>query len=118
MIHLCRDEKILKHKWPYLLLENPDDQVLVFGRGNLVLVFNFNPAKSFSDYGFPVDPGKFQIRLNTDSENYGGQGLVDSDMTYFAHPDQHTSPRHMLKLYIPARSALVLKKISHKRVHQ
>jgi 1,4-alpha-glucan branching enzyme len=117
MIHLCRDEKILTHKWPYLLLENPGDQVLVFGRGDLVLVFNFNPSKSFNDYGFPVDPGKFQIRLNTDSVNYGGQGLVDADMTYFAHPDQHTSPRHMLKIYIPARSALVLKKIPHKRVH-
>ena len=117
MIHLCRDEKILTHKWPYLLLENPGDQVLVFGRGDLVLVFNFNPSKSFNDYGFPVDPGKFQIRLNTDSVNYGGQGLVDADMTYFAHPDQHTSPRHMLKLYIPSRSALILKKIPHKRVH-
>jgi 1,4-alpha-glucan branching enzyme len=118
MIHLFREEKTLTHKWPYLLLENPGDQILVFGRGDLVLVFNFNPVKSFSDYGFPVDPGKFQIRLNTDSVDYGGQGLVNTDMTYYAYPDQHTSPRHMLKLYIPARSALVLKKIPHKRVHQ
>jgi 1,4-alpha-glucan branching enzyme len=118
MIHLFRKEKTLTFKWPYLLLENTGDQVLVFGRGDLVFVFNFNPNRSFSDYGFPVDPGKFQIMLNTDSLNYGGQGLVNADMTYFANPDQHTSPRHMLKLYIPARSALVLKKIPHKRVHQ
>jgi len=118
MIHLFRKEKTLSFKWPYLLLENTGDQVLVFGRGDLVFVFNFNPNRSFSDYGFPVDPGKFKILLNTDSLDYGGQGLVNTDMYYFAHPDQHTSPRHMLKLYIPARSALVLKKIPHKRVHQ
>ncbi len=117
MIRLFREKKILTHKWPYLLLENPGDQILVFGRGDLVLVFNFNPVRSFSDYGFPVDPGKYRIRLNTDGVNYGGQGLVNGDMTYFAHPDLHTSPRHMLKLYIPARSALVLEKVPHKRVH-
>jgi len=118
MIHLFRKEKTLSFKWPYLLLENTGDQVLVFGRGDLVFVFNLNPNRSFSDYGFPVDPGKYKILLNTDSMDYGGQGLVNTDMYYFAHPDQHTSPRHMLKLYIPARSALVLKKIPHKRVHQ
>ena len=98
-------------------MENPGDQVLVFARGSLVFVFNFNPVRSFSDYGFPVDPGKFRIRLNTDDLNYGGQGLVNADMTYYAHPDQFTSPRHMLKLYIPARSALVLSKIPYKKVH-
>ncbi|KPL12096.1 MAG: 1,4-alpha-glucan branching protein [Bacteroides sp. SM23_62] len=118
MIHLFREHKILKHKWPYLLLENPGDQVLVFGRGDFIFVFNFNPVKSFSDYGFPVDPGKFHIRLNTDSVDYGGLGLVEADMIYYAHPDQHTVPRHMLKIYIPARSALVLNKTPFKRVHE
>jgi 1,4-alpha-glucan branching enzyme len=117
MIHLIREEQILRHKWPYLLLENTGDQVLVFGRGDLVFIFNFHPIKSFSDYGFPVDPGKFLIRLNTDSVDYGGQGLVDGEMTYYSHPDQHTAPRHMLKIYIPARTALVLKKLPFKRVH-
>jgi 1,4-alpha-glucan branching enzyme len=117
MIHLIRDEKVLQHKWPYLLLENPGDKVLVFGRGDLVFVFNFNPSRSFSDYGFPVDSGKFRIRLNTDSPDYGGQGLVDASMTYFSQPDLHTAPRHMLKLYLPARTALVLEKIPFKRVH-
>jgi len=101
-----------------LLLENPGDQVLVFGRGDFIFVFNFNPVKSFSDYGFPVDPGKFHIRLNTDSVDYGGLGLVEADMIYYAHPDQHTVPRHMLKIYIPARSALVLNKTPFKRVHE
>ncbi len=117
MIHLFREEKILSIKWTHLLFENPGDQVLVFGRGDLVFVFNFNPGKSFSDYGFPVDPGKFRIMLNTDGGEYGGQGLVDVAMSYFSNPDQYTAPRHMLKLYIPARSALVLKKIPLKRVH-
>ena len=117
MIHLIREEKTLKHKWPYLLLENPGDQVLVFGRGDLLFVFNFNPVKSFSDYGFPVDPGKFRIVLNTDLPGYGGQGLVDDAMIHYSKPDRYTAPRHMLKLYIPARTALVLKKIPFRSVH-
>jgi 1,4-alpha-glucan branching enzyme len=117
MIHLIREKNVLTHRWPHLLFENQGDQVLVFGRGHLVFVFNFNPFKSFSDYGFPVDQGKFRIKLNTDGVDYGGQGLVDDEMTYFAHPDRHTAPRHMLKLYIPSRTALVLERIPFKRVH-
>jgi 1,4-alpha-glucan branching enzyme len=117
MIHLIREEKTLIHKWPYLLLENQGDQVLVFGRGDLLFVFNFNPVKSFSDYGFPVDPGKFRIVLNTDHPGYGGHGLVDDAMIHYSKPDPYTAPRHMLKLYIPARTALVLKKIPFRSVH-
>ena len=99
------------------MYDNPGDQVLVFERGDLVFVFNFNPSRSFSDYGFPVEPGKFRIRLNTDGAEYGGQGLVDAGMTYYSYPDLQMAPRHMLKLYIPARSALALLKIPLKRVH-
>jgi 1,4-alpha-glucan branching enzyme len=117
MIHLIREEKMLTHKWPFLLFENPGDQVLVFGRGDLLFVFNFNPVKSFSDYGFPVDPGKFRIVLNTDHTGYGGHGLVEDGMIHYSKPDPYTAPRHMLKLYIPARTALVLKKIPFRSVH-
>jgi 1,4-alpha-glucan branching enzyme len=118
MIHLIRDSNTLRNPWPYLLFENAGDQVLVFGRGDLLFVFNFNPTGSFTDYGFPVQPGKYSIVLNTDDTNYGGYGLVDNGMTYYSRPDLGTAPKHMLKVYIPARSALIFRHIPTKSVHE
>ncbi len=114
MIALIRKEKTLEHDWPYLLLENPGDQVLAFGRGELVFVFNFNPARSFSDYGICMAAGKFKVALNTDDTGYGGQGLVNTGITYYTTPG---GGQDWLKIYIPARSALVFKRIQIKRVH-
>ncbi|MFC2081193.1 alpha amylase C-terminal domain-containing protein [Bacteroidota bacterium] len=115
MIKLIRKERILEQDWTYLHFEHPGDQVLVFERGNLVFVFNFNPSLSFSDYGFTLNAGKFRIVLNSDHPDYGGQGLVDTNMSYFSQTDDQG--RHWLKIYIPSRSALVFKKISIPRVH-
>ncbi len=117
MIRLIRDSGTLDNPWPYKLFENPGDLVLAFERGDLLFVFNFNPAQSFTDYGFPVNAGKFRIVLNTDDNSFGGNGLVDNSMIHYSKPEQHTAPKHLLRLYIPARSALVLRKLPIKSVH-
>ena len=86
------------------------DQVLAYSRGDMLFVFNFNPCRSFTDYGIPVDKGSYRIVLNTDNTAYGGFGLVDETLTYTTQPTDD-SHRQQLRLYIPSRSAFVLKKI-------
>jgi 1,4-alpha-glucan branching enzyme len=115
MIRLVKTEEILHHDWTSLLLENQGDQVLAFSRGDLIFVFNFNPGNSFTDYGIGIPAGKFRIVLNTDDPQYGGQGLVDSSLAYYTSRD--AQGKHWLKLYIPARSALVFKRLPVRRVH-
>ena len=117
MIILVTDSACLSHPWPEFLLANNGDQVLAFSRSKLVFVFNFNPVKSFTDYGIPVIPGKFRITLNTDDLAYGGNGLVNKDMIYYTFPDAMAAPKQLLKLYLPARSALVLERIPVRKVH-
>ena len=92
---------------------NDGDQVLAFGRGNHLFVFNFNPGKSFSDYGFLVPEGKYRIVLNSDDAMYGGFGRVDSAQDYLTQYDGIYAEDHKgwLKLYIPTRTAIVLEKI-------
>ena len=50
--------------------------------------------------------------LNTDSERFGGNALVDETQTHFTQYDRLHARRKKgwLMLYLPARSALVLKK--------
>jgi 1,4-alpha-glucan branching enzyme len=89
------------------------DQVLCFMRGDLVFVFNFSPTRSYTDYGFLVPTGSYEVVLNTDSKDFGGNGFADDSMTHYTNFDPLYVQDHKewLKLYIPARSAVVLKKI-------
>lgn len=92
------------------LLHNSHDKIIAFRRGDLITVLNFNPVISFTDYGIPAT-GKFRIVLDTDAPLYGGQGRVDTSQSYFSLPDQGryaVTATHHLKLYLPARTAIVL----------
>ena len=79
-------------------------------RKDYVFVFNFNPKQSFTDYGFLVSPGTYEVVLNTDNPAYGGNGLTDDTVKHFtiADPLYEKEKKEWLKLYIPARTAVVL----------
>lgn len=91
---------------------NDGDQILAFSRGGLIFVFNFSPTRSFSDYGFLVSEGSYNVVLNTDAPEFGGYGFADDSVEHFTNVDSAYSGQHKgwLKLYIPARSAVVLRK--------
>ena len=94
------------------LWDKEGDQVLAYQRGNLVFVFNFNGVHSYTDYGILAEPGAYKVVLNTDNPLYDGFGLMDEDVTHYTLPEPpHPSGKQWLKLYIPARSAFVLKKV-------
>ena len=90
--------------------DNDQDQVLAFQRKDLIFVFNFNPEKSFTDYGFLVSPGKYKIVLNSDHPTFGGFGLIDDSIKYstISDPLYKEENKEWLKLYLPARTAIVL----------
>lgn len=93
------------------LWEKDDDQVLAFRRGNLVFVFNFNPFKSFTGYGILAPAGKYEIVLSSDSPDFGGYGNIDESVSHLTQHDPLYAPigKEWLKLYLPARSAQVLR---------
>ena len=107
--------KYARRQWN--LVDNKDlcyhwDQVLCFKRGDLVFVFNFSPTRSYTDYGFLVPTGSYDVVLNTDAKEFGGNGFADDSLTHVTNFDPLYVKDHKewLKLYIPARSAVVLKK--------
>ena len=93
------------------LWEKDDDQVLAFRRGDLIFVFNWSPNKSFDGYGFLAPAGEYEVVLDSDSRKYGGFGLVDDSVNHFTLPDPLYTPagKGWLKMYLPARTAQVLK---------
>ena len=91
---------------------NDGDQVLAFSRRDLIFVFNFHPTRSFTDYGLLVPEGDYSIVLSSDNEKFGGYGLVDESQVHFTQYDKLHARRKKgwLMLYLPSRTALVLKK--------
>ena len=89
-----------------------EDQILAYSRGDLLFVFNFSPTRSFTDYGFMVPQGSYDVVLNTDAPAFGGNGLADDSVEHLTIPDKLLARdgKGWLKLYIPARSAVVLKR--------
>lgn len=92
---------------------NDGDQILAFSRENYLFVFNFSPDKSYTDYGFIMPEGSYEVLLNTDAVEFGGNGLSDDSIRHFTNfdPVYHKDNKGWLKLYVPARSAMVLHKI-------
>lgn len=112
MIDIIKGEKGFQTTPIQEIWHKDSDQILAYKRKNLVFVFNFNPAKSFTDYGFLVEPGAYEVILNSDAKEFGGNGLTDDSITHFTNFDAlyKGEKKEWLKLYIPARSAIVLRK--------
>ena len=112
MLEVVTSEKKFNETPILEIWHNDDDQVLAFSRGELIFVFNFSPTRSYSDYGFLVPEGSYNVVLNTDAREFGGFGFADDTVEHFTNADPLYEKEHKgwLKLYIPARSAVVLKK--------
>ena len=120
MVHLLRtkllmlkDENGTHLPYIYKLWDNEGDQVVAFQRGKLLFVFNWNGQKSFADYGFLAPEGKYRVVLDTDAKQFAGFGQNDDTIEHFTQHDELYAKdgKGWLKLYIPARSAMVLEKI-------
>ena len=118
MVHLLRKSMADIRRFPVQEIWHDDgDQILAYMRGPLVFVFNFSPNRSYEGYGFRVPEGEYEVVLNTDAKVYGGNGLADDSVKHLTNFDPLLARDHKgwLKLYIPARSAVVLKKREEKK---
>lgn len=111
MINVVKSEKHFNLTPVEEVWHNDGDQVLAFKRGKLLFVFNFSPTQSFADYGLLVEAGEYEVVLNTDAKDFGGNGLADDNVKHFTNYDPlyEKVGKGWLKLYIPARSAIVLR---------
>ena len=97
------------------LVANEPDKVLAFIRGDLLFVFNFNPTRSFTDYGVLVPPAtKWQQILDTDETRFGGQNRIAKRQVYtpnLVKDSAHDEFVQQIKLYLPSRTAVVFVRV-------
>jgi 1,4-alpha-glucan branching enzyme len=110
MITLVKKSKLIEVpevNWKY---DHKGNQILVFSRGKYLFVFNFNPTQSFPGYGIPMEASSYRIVLNTDEYRFGGQNRIDDGLVYSTVPDDGKENQNYLRLYMPARTAIVLER--------
>ncbi len=114
MMRLAADYRLLDSPGPHKILENQANLLLGFERAGLVFIFCFHPDQSFTSYPVDLPPGEYRLILNSDALEFGGHGRIQPGQVYFTTPE--TLPqgqmRHYASLYLPTRSALVLKKMA------
>ena len=113
MIELIRKHCLLDFPEVSLLYEHQEDKILTFERAGLVFVFSFNPVTSFTDYGIPMKPGKYEMIFHSDLPEYGGYGRLASGQIHFTQIQKQFSDFHYIRLYIPSRTAQVLRLLDH-----
>ena len=107
MIALAKSVDLFKMRFGDLRFHDNGKKIIVFYRQGLMFAFNFNPTQSFTDVKVSLPHiADYEVVLNTDDPKYGGQGLI-GDVPYPAIVDEKGNS--VISLYLPARSALVLK---------
>ncbi len=117
MIKVAKNKLLANNESCYGVAINEGDQIMCFKRGNYLMIFNFSPTNSYPDYGIFIDPGKYRMVLNTDSKEFGGFGLLDESYIYYPERMPYNKDQYQLKIYIPARCAIVLERIPPRSVY-
>ncbi len=107
IINIAKQYEIFQHR-PIAHVQNTDDQVLIFERNNLLVAINFNGQQSFTDYGCNTQAGKYELMACSDDARFGGFERITSPQVYFT---QLTSQGNILRLYLPTRTAIVLRRL-------
>ena len=113
MVHLAKEANLFDQRMGNLRLIDSTRQVIVFYRSGLLFALNFSPCNSYTDVEISLpDIADYEVAMCSDDAKYGGNDLV-AHMKYPAQVDKEGNST--IKLYLPARTAVVLKELKRKK---
>jgi 1,4-alpha-glucan branching enzyme len=111
IIRLVKEEKIFNNR-PQRILIDDLGKIIIFERGNLFFFFNFHPVHSCNHYKIELLPGKYELVLDSDCAEFGGHARLSPNQSFFTMPSTKGNAVHNeISIYLPSRTALVLKKV-------
>ena len=106
MIAVTQENKMFNQRMADLMLMKGPEQTCAFYRSGLLFVFNFHSSGSLNNVLIPVhQPGEYTVILSSDDKKYGGFDNVKKQ----TYSTKIFDGKHYVELYIPARTAFVLK---------
>ena len=106
MVSITKENGLFTQRMGDLRLNMRPEKVLAFYRHGLLFAFNFHPSASQTGVQIPVSrPGVYDVVLCTDDEKYGGFDQIQ----HIPYPTKKKDGKYYIELYLPARTAVVLK---------
>ena len=94
---------------PRLLVCDERNKILAFDRGGLVVIFNFHPTASLTDYAIEAPRQRYALALDTDERRFGGHGRLQPGQSYHAIAEAGQGVKHRaVRVYAPCRVGMIL----------
>ena len=88
---------------------NDHARAISFFRDDYLFAFNFSPDTSLTGYQVTAPAGTYEVVFSTDDASFGGQNRIDHTVRFLTQPQKDTQ---YIKTYIPARTAIVFRKVN------
>ena len=115
MVGLIKKYDVLDGGMPYCMRQHEADQILVFEKQGCIFAFNFHPTNSQPGLFINArEHGDYQVILSSDDKCFGGYDRIDKSVVYhtWSHDPQLGDG---FAIYLPARTAVVLRKVEEKK---
>ena len=113
MVAMSKKQRILEGKTNCKWIGQTDHTMVYERRGN-VFVYNFDPTHYHNGFFVPVsEEGDYQVILSTDEKDFGGYDRISTEYVYTAK--RADDGRLGFQVYLPSRTAMVLKKLPKKK---
>ena len=107
MVAMAKKQKVIGAWDNQLALDNAA-KTLVYQKGNAIFAFNFHPTESYDGLWLAMpESGEYQVVMSTDDFCFGGQGRI----YHQTYTTELANGKPSIRLYLPSRTAVVLKKI-------
>jgi 1,4-alpha-glucan branching enzyme len=109
MTHLDKAFGFMSAPHQYISRKCESDKMIVIERGDLVMVFNFHPTSSYTDYKVGcLNNGPYKLLLSSDEEVFGGWRNLSKETDGEHHTQgQHDNRPNSFLVYAPSRTCAV-----------
>ena len=109
MIATAKKYRILSHPSEPLSFDDKN-QLLSYKKGKLIFAYNFSPERAEECFTVRVpESGRYKVVLTTDEGRFGGFDRISKTYIYHAAPTGEGNAE--FKIFLPARSGVVLRKM-------
>lgn len=110
MTHLDKAFGFVSAPHQYISKKDEMDKIVVVERGDLVMVFNFHPVNSYTDYRVGCNnSGTYGLVLSSDEEVFGGWKNLskETDGDHVSQGGNHDNRPNSFMVYAPSRTCAV-----------
>jgi 1,4-alpha-glucan branching enzyme len=113
MINFILEANFMGKNKPTLLWIDEEKKIISYKNGEYIFIFNFHPTSSYEGFEIPThETAVYEVVMDTDEKTFGGFSRIAHDIKYHSAPLSLNKDYTGISIYLPCRTAIILKRIS------